>query len=820
MIMKETYRVTGMDCASCAIRIENKLKKSAGVHNAHINFSTEKAAIEFDEKKTGFVELQKVVKSVGAYDLEKTEMNTKTASFKVIGMASDHCAGVVKTALLDAKGVIRAETSFANSEAIAEFDSNITDVDKLKKVIDSAGYEAILKTEEAVDAEKKIREARIRKLKIKTIFAAILTIVPTVLAMSHYFPALSGAIDLFLPMKWNYIVQFIFTTPVIVWAGSQFFKAALSNLKHKTADMNTLIAVGTGSAYLFSSLAIFYPKFFESAGMQISNQLYFEVAAIIITLILLGRYLEEKAKGSTTEALKKLIGLQAKKAILLKGDAEIEVDIADVKIGDIVIVKPGAKIPIDGVIVEGHSYVDESMLTGESKPVLKVKDDLVYGATMNKTGSFNFRVTKVGHDTVLAQIIKMVEEAQGSKAPIQKLADHVSSIFVPVVIAIAAAAFVIWLIIGPEPRFNFALITFITVLIIACPCALGLATPTAIIVGVGKGAEKGILIKNAAALEIAHKADAIVFDKTGTLTEGHPEVTDFFDESKGQILPILYSIEKKSEHSLAEAICRYGEKHGAKALPISDFRAIEGYGVQAAAQGAVYFIGSLDFMKKNKIVISASMQEQYEKFSSEAKTVVFSGDNIVRAVIAIADAPKEGSAEVINGLDAIGVTPIMLTGDNKRTAEAISRKLGIKKFFAEVKPEAKVNKIKELQSEGLIVAMVGDGINDAPALVQSDVGIAMATGTDIAIEAADITLIKGKIEKVLLAMKLSKYTMRTIKQNLFWAFIYNIVGIPVAAGILYPITGILLSPIIASAAMAFSSVSVVVNSLRLRRRKI
>lgn len=803
------------------MRIENNLKKAPGVKNAYVNFSSEKAHVEFENNKhENMMELKNAVKSAGDYGIEPYDTHSKTAVFKVIGMASDHCAGVVKKALMDTKGVLKAETSFANNKAVVEFDANATDIFKLKKAIDGAGYEAIIEEEETVDKEKQVRDARLKNLKIKFIVSAVLSVVPTFLAMSHYIPALSNFVDSFLPMRLNYILQFIFATPVIIWAGSQFFKAAWSNLKHKTTDMNTLIAVGTGSAYAFSSFAVFYPSFFEKAGMKTGGQIYFEVAAIIITLILLGRYLEEKAKGKTSEALKKLIGLQAKKAIVIKNGREVEIDISEVQIGDVIVVKPGSKIPIDGTIVEGHSYVDESMLTGESKPVLKAKGDLIYGATINKSGSFNFKVTKVGAETVLAQIIKIVEEAQGSKAPIQKLADYVSSIFVPIVIIIAVLAFVIWYMIGPEPVFNYALISFITVLIIACPCALGLATPTAIIVGVGKGAEKGILIKNAEALEIAHKVNTVVFDKTGTLTEGHPKVTDFFGDNSESTISVLYSIEKKSEHPLAEAVCAYAEKHGAKNISNSQFKAVEGYGVQAEAGGSNYFAGSIDFMEKNKIALPKSFLDKYEKFSSEAKSVVFFADKEIRAVIAIADAPKEGSIEVVKGLIALNIEPIMLTGDNSRTAEAIAKSLGIKKFFAGVKPQDKSNKIKELQNEGYIVAVAGDGINDAPALTQANIGIAMATGTDIAIESADITLIQGKIEKVLTAIKLSKATMRTIKQNLFWAFIYNVVGVPVAAGVLYPITGTLLSPIIASAAMAFSSISVVLNSLRLKRRKI
>ncbi len=811
-----------MSCASCAIRIENNLKKIPGVLNAYVNFSSEKVSVEFDEKKAGFKDLEGAVKKAGNYDLENDDQNIKRISFKVVGMGSDHCAGIVKRALVDTKGVISADTSFANSKAVVDFDSNEISIENIQKAIEDSGYKAILEENGVADKEKFARDVKIKELKIKVIVSAILSFIPLVFAMSHYFPALSEALESFVSMKWNLILQFALSTPVIFWAGSQFFKATWSNLKHKTADMNTLIAVGTGSAYAFSLLAVFYPQFFENAGMKVSNQVYFEVAAIIITLILLGRYLEEKAKGRTSEAIKKLMGLQVKQANVLRDGKEVKIDISELKVGDIVIVKPGEKIATDGVLVEGHSYVDESMLTGESKPAMKEKGALVYGATINKTGSFNFKVAKVGSDTVLAQIIKMVEDAQGSKAPIQKLADTVSSIFVPIVIVLAIVAFIVWYAFGPEPAFNYALVSFITVLIIACPCALGLATPTAIIVGIGKGASHGILIKNASSLEVAHKVNAVMFDKTGTLTKGHPSVTDFYtEEDKVKVLSVLYSLEKKSEHLLADAACKYAEEQGVKSVrTVDNFQAVEGYGVAGAIDGVKYFIGSADFMNKNKIKISAELEKKYNEFVGEAKTAIFLGsaDGII-AVLAISDAIKEGSKETVLALIQMGITPVMLTGDNKKTAEAISRELGIHKFFAEVKPGDKLLKVKELQKEGLIVAMIGDGINDAPALTQADIGIAMATGTDIAIESADITLIKGQIEKVLMAIKISRQTMRTIKENLFWAFIYNIVGIPVAAGALYPFFGILLSPIIASAAMAFSSISVVLNSLRLKNKK-
>jgi Cu+-exporting ATPase len=585
--------------------------------------------------------------------------------------------------------------------------------------------------------------------------------------------------------------------------------------------MNTLIAVGTMAAYLYSVAATLFPSFFQKAG--IAPAAYFDTSAFIIALILFGRVLEARAKGQTSEAIKKLMGLQPKTARIARDGSETDIPIEEVQVGDLIIVRPGERIPVDGIVEEGRSSVDESMITGESMPLRKAPGDEVIGATLNKTGSFRFRATKVGKDTALAQIIKLVQDAQGSKAPIQRLADVISGYFVPVVITLAIATFIIWFDFGPSPSLTFALLNFVAVLIIACPCALGLATPTAVMVGTGKGAEHGILIKGGESLETIHKVDTILIDKTGTLTKGEPELTDIVPSpsfSEDELLGLAAAAEKRSEHPLGEAILKEAQ---AKNVPIEeaeDFRAIEGHGVEARTNGRKVILGNVKLMGEEGIDISA-WEKKAEELSAEGKTVIYAAvEGKAAGLLAVADTLKENSAEAVEKLKKLGLDVVMLTGDHPRTAEAISRKAGIEKVISEVLPEDKVHEIKKIQGTGRKVAMVGDGINDAPALAQADVGISIGTGTDVAMEASDITLIRGDLRAVVSAIELSKKTIKVIKQNLFWAFFYNVVGIPVAAGILYPFFHILLNPIIASAAMAFSSVSVVSNSLRLRRVKI
>ncbi len=830
---KETFPILGMTCASCAGKVEKALSETAGVKSAVVNFAAEKATVEFDETQITLDKIVEIVKSTGyeavcelpqsdaKQDSKQTEApNTgiQKITIQVLGMNSDHCAGVVKKVLLDLDGIISAETSFANTKAEVEYDAAKIAPAKMKQEIDGAGYEAVLPSEsdtgkeEQEDPVEVAKKRELTTLTRKFTFAAILS----VLVLLGSFAAKLG-----LPV-WtgDFRLLFILTTPVLFWSGWQFFRGAWGAAKHKTTDMNTLVAIGTFAAWLYSTAATFAPEFFSDMEIEV----YFDTTAIIITLILLGRLLEARAKAGTSEALKKLIGLQAKTALVKLDGKELEIPIAEVKIGDIVIVKPGQKIPVDGVIVSGSSAIDESMVTGESLPVEKKAGDQVIGATINKTGAFEFRADKVGADTMLSQIVKMVEEAQGSKAPIQRLADYISSIFVPIVIVIAIITFIVWYFVGPTPAFNFALINFVAVLIIACPCALGLATPTAIMVSTGRGAEHGILIKNAEALETAHKVDTVLFDKTGTLTEGKPVVTDFelgegFNEQ--EVLKLVGTLEKSSEHPLAEAVVNFIREKGVELGKVENFQTTEGKGATAEVDGQKIVIGRQSFLSEQDVMRCAVLDEKAIALQNSGKTVVFAGvAGKGAAIFAIADTVKPAAKTVIAELLKQNITPVMLTGDHQKTAEAIAAELGITEFIAEVYPADKADKVKELQAQGKIVAMVGDGINDAPALTQANVGIAMGTGTDVAIESADITLLAGDVTKVPQALVLSRQTMRVIKQNLFFSFFYNSLGIPIAAGVLYPVFGLLLSPIIASAAMALSSISVVTNSLRLKRMKI
>ncbi len=686
-----------------------------------------------------------------------------------------------------------------------------TNLAEIKKVIASTGYKVIeTEVEEVEDYERVVREREYNKLKRKFFFGLVISVIVLIGSLEW----ISG-VPRFLT---NYYLLWILATPVQFWAGWQFYRGGWGAFRHRNADMNTLIAVGTSAAYLYSIAAILFPSFFRSGGIE--PKVYFDTSVVIITLILLGRVLEARAKGQTSEAIKRLIGLQPKTARVIRNGNEIDIPVQNVLVGDLVVVRPGEKIPVDGIVKDGKSFVDESMITGESIPVEKKSGDEVIGATINKSGSFRFEATKVGKDTALAQIIKLVQEAQGSKAPIQRLADVIAGYFVPVVISIAILTFVIWYVFGPNPALTFALLNFVAVMIIACPCALGLATPTAIMVGTGKGAEKGILIKGGESLETAHKINSIVFDKTGTLTKGEPEVTDIipFDKlSPKEILFYAGSAEKKSEHPLGEAIVRKAQTEGVELRDSLEFNSIAGFGIEAKIDGKKVLLGNQKLMEEKKIEIRALIPRA-EELSLDGKTSIYlSIDGKSSAVIAVADTLKENSKNAVEQLHQLGLEVVMLTGDNRRTADAIARKVGIDRVLSEVLPEDKVYEVRKLQNEGKIVAMVGDGINDAPALAQADVGIAIGTGTDIAMEASDITLIRGDLSGVVTAIKLSKNTIKIIRQNLFWAFIYNVLGIPIAAGVLYPFFGILLNPMIASAAMAFSSVSVVSNSLRLRR---
>jgi len=664
--------------------------------------------------------------------------------------------------------------------------------------------------------EKKelVEKKRQRKLFQKLLVGAVLTVV-IMLSSMNLIPGLSELSD-----KIRYIIIFILACPVQIWVGSQFYRGLVVVFKYRTADMNTLVAVGTLAAFIYSTFVTFFIDFLKNSGIE--PHIYFDTAAMIIVLILLGRFFEAKAKSKASDAIKKLIKLQAKTAAVIVNGREKEISIDEVKTGDIILVRPGEKIPVDGIIIQGGSAVDESMVTGESIPIDKEKGDEVIGATLNTSGAFKFKATRVGKDTVLSQIIKLVEEAQGSKAPIQRLADIVASYFVPSVIAAAVITFIVWLIWGPEPSVTFALVNFISVLIIACPCALGLATPTAIAVGTGKGAEKGILIKDAASLELAHKLNTVVFDKTGTLTRGEPAVTDIILKensiisSEQELLKIAASSELHSEHPIGKAMVRKAEKNRLKLIEPKNFKSIAGKGIYAEIEKRRIYKGNQSLMMENNVSLEG-LEAKARNISIEGKTPVFIAvDNRAAGIIAVADGLKKDSKKYIGKLKGLGLEVIMITGDNKNTAAAVANKLGIQRVLSEVLPENKAREIKRIQSEGKVVAMVGDGINDAPALAQADIGMAIGTGTDVAIESSSITLISGDIRGVLDSILLSRNTMRIIRQNLFWAFFYNTILIPIAAGALYPAFGILINPIYAAAAMAFSSISVVSNSLRLR----
>jgi len=733
---------------------------------------------------------------------------TEKIIIPISGMHCASCASGIERVLKKNPGVVSAGVNFATEKAAVEYDPSRVKASDIHKIIKDAGY----RTLGVEAASEDLRNKEYDKLKMKFQASALLTFF--ILGFSFHdvvFPFVGISKEIV------FFALFALTTPVQFLCGWQFIGLAYAAAKHKSADMNTLIAVGTLSAYLYSVVATFYPSFFIKGGLR--ADVYYDTAAVIITLILLGRLLEAKAKARASDAIKRLMDLKPKTARVIRNGLEKDIPIEEVKKGDLILVRPGERIAVDGIIMEGSSAVDESMITGESIPVEKNPGDEAIGATINKTGAFKFEATKVGGQTALAQIIRLVEEAQGSKAPIQRFADKIAGVFVPVVILIALSTFTIWCFIGPQPKLTYALLNFVSVLIIACPCALGLATPTAIMVGTGKGAENGILIKGGEALETAQTVNSVVFDKTGTLTRGKPVVTDvvaYGDCSVDEILSIAASVEKNSEHPLGEAIVNKAHERKLPLKKVFEFKAIAGCGVKAKVEDKYVFLGNLKFLRDQRIP-SADLEAGSKKYTEEGKTIIFIAvDNKTAGLIAAADLLKDKSLEAVEGLRKMGLEVIMITGDNKRTAESIAKKVKIDTVLAEVLPQDKAKEIKRLRRQGKVVAAVGDGINDAPMLAWADIGIAIGTGTDIAMEASDITLIKDDLRGVITAIRLSKRTMRAIKQNLFWAFIYNIVGIPVAAGALYPSFGILLNPMFASAAMAFSSVSVVVNSLRLR----
>ena len=811
---KARIHITGMACTTCAATIEKGLKETPGVEQANVSFASEKASVEYDPSRVDLTKIKNTISQLG-YGVA-----TKKSIFPVSGMTCASCVARVEEALSSVPGVVSANVNIASEKAIVEYTDG-TNIADLKQAVKDAGYELGSEAETLEDVSA-ASQRELRGIRNRFIVAAILA--SSIMALM-WIPSFAGKPYLLWALA----------TPVQFWAGWRFYLGAWGALRHKTADMNMLVAVGTSAAYFYSMIAVLFPGLFAAAGVELG--LYFDTSAMIITLILLGRFLETRARGQTSEAIKKLIGLNPKTALVIRDGEETEIPVDDVQVGDLILVRPGERVPVDGIIRQGYSSIDESMITGESIPAEKRAGDEIIGASINKTGSFKFEATRVGKDTTLAQIIRLVDEAQGSKAPIQRLADVIASYFVPIVIGIAIITFIVWYFAGPSPALTYAILNFVAVLIIACPCAMGLATPTAIIVGTGKGAEHGVLIRSAETLERSHKIGAVLLDKTGTLTQGKPEVTDILalpSSSQEEVLRLAASAERDSEHPLGEAILRAASE---KKLPVSsasDFNAIPGHGVEALVEGKRLLLGNLRLMSEKGLSLNG-LEEEAERLWAKGKTVMFLGiDNQVVGIIALADTLKPNAKAAVDALHNMGIEVVMLTGDNRRTAEAIAREVGIDRVMAEVLPEHKAQEVKKLQQEGKVVAMVGDGINDAPALAQADVGIAIGTGTDVAMESGDITLISGDLGGIVTSVSLSKRTMRTIKQNLFWAFAYNTALIPVAAGVLYFAFGNIgvpsglhfilgnygfLNPILAAAAMAASSLTVVSNSLRLKRFK-
>lgn len=790
----------GVDSEHCALIVDKGIAQLKGVSSHRVELNNKRAVIQTTNQET-VSEAVKTIRDLG-YDV-----TTVKKSFPVLQMTCASCAVSVESMLKAQQGVVDASVNYANAKVSIEFIPGIVQTESLRSAVQSIGYDLLIDESASNDETvENIQKEKFIKLKKKTYWALALSTPVVIIGM------------FFMNMPYANEIMWIFSTLVILWLGKDFYINAWKQAKHRSANMDTLVALSTGVAYVFSVFNTLFPHFWHERGLH--AHVYFEAAAVIIAFILLGKLLEEKAKGNTSSAIKKLMGLQPKTVTIVhEGGHQMQIPIEQVAIGNTLLVKPGEKIAVDGTVVNGNSYVDESMLSGEPVPVLKNENDKVFAGTINQKGSFQFRADKVGSETMLAQIIKMVQDAQGSKAPVQKLVDKIAGIFVPIVMLIAIAAFIAWNVFGGENAFTQGLLALITVLVIACPCALGLATPTAIMVGVGKGAEKGILIKDAESLELAKKVNAVILDKTGTITVGRPIVTnDFWADENAELKQILYSIEKQSEHPLAEAVVTHLNQQSL--FTISGFESITGKGAKAQANGETYFIGNRRLVEENKISIDKPISEKAHQWGKEAKTVIwFANSQEVVAVLAIADQVKATSQKAIQELQQSGIEVYMLTGDNQTTAKAVSEKVGIKHFKAEVLPEQKADYVKELQAKGKVVAMVGDGINDSTALAQADVSIAMGKGSDIAMDVAKMTIISSDLAKIPEAIRLSKSTVSTIKQNLFWAFIYNLIGIPIAAGILYPINGFLLNPMLAGAAMALSSVSVVSNSLRLKYKK-
>jgi len=742
---------------------------------------------------------------------EKKQKQGIKESFPVTGMTCASCAASVESVLKHTEGVFDASVNFANSSVLVEYDKALSP-NQLQNALREVGYDIIIDTENPSEVQQELQQKHYQDIKSRTIWSAILTLPIFVLGM--FFMQWE-------PGKW---ISLVLTFPILFWFGRSFFINAFKQAKHGKANMDTLVALSTGIAFIFSVFNTFFPESWLSRGIE--PHVYYEAATVIITFISLGKLLEEKAKSNTSSAIKKLMGLQPKTLKIIENGEEKEIPISSVQVGQTILVRPGEKIPVDGAVSKGSSYVDESMITGEPVPVEKSTDEKVFAGTVNQKGSFQFTAEKVGGETLLSQIIKMVQEAQGSKAPVQKLVDKIAGIFVPVVLAISIITFIVWISIGGDNGFSQALLTSVAVLVIACPCALGLATPTAIMVGIGKGAENNILIKDAESLELGHKVNAVILDKTGTITEGKPLVTDILWkdklENQNDYKEILLAIEAQSEHPLAGAVVNHLKDENVEQTEMASFESITGKGVKAQTEnGSKYYVGNHKLMVEKNIQIDASLMQTAESLEEQAKTVIFFGnEKQVLAILAIADKIKETSKKAIETLQDRGIEVYMLTGDNNKTASAVAKQVGITNYQGEVMPSQKAAFVEKLQADGKIVAMVGDGINDSHALAQANVSIAMGKGSDIAMDVAKMTLITSDLQSIPKALELSKRTVLGIRQNLFWAFIYNLIGIPIAAGVLYPVNGFLLDPMIAGMAMAFSSVSVVLNSLRLKGVKL
>lgn len=800
-------RVDGMSCASCVGRIEKALMGQHGVAEAQVNLATGRATVEFDQPATPAMLIDSI-KEAGY------QPRLQSAEIPVTGMTCGSCVSRIEQALNKQPGMVKASVNLTTQKAFVEFLSDTLSVPRIHQAIRDAGYEP-QEPDASSETEEQDREGI--DLRRKVIFAAALTIPVVLIAMGKMIPALEALYVSVLPHRGWMAIEWLLTTPVLFYAGLRFFRSGYTELRHANPGMNSLVMIGTSAAYFYSVAALLVPGFFPAG----TAESYFEAAAVIVTLILLGRYFEHIAKGRTSEAIKKLLQLQAKTARVIRDGEAVEVPIEAVVPGDRVQVRPGERVPVDGVVEEGQSYVDESMISGEPVPVAKQKEGELVGGTINKNGSLTFRATRVGADTVLAQIIRMVESAQADKPPIQELADRIAGVFVPVVIVLAILTFITWFSFGPAPALSFAFVTTVSVLLIACPCAMGLATPTAIMVGTGKGAEMGVLFRKGAALETLSRMDTIVLDKTGTLTRGQPELTDFIlvEGREDEVLAWVAAVETESEHPIGEAIVKGARDRGLTLPATSEFQAEPGYGIQAQVAGRRVNVGADRYMRRLGIDL-ASVADSAVPLAEKAKSPLYVAvDGRLAALIAVADPLKDGSVEAIAALKASGLSVAMLTGDNRATAEAIALQAGIERVLAEVLPDQKAAEVKRLQEEGARVAFVGDGINDAPALAQADVGIAIGTGTDIAIEAGDVVLMRGDLRGIVDAAALSRRTRKTILGNFVWAYGYNLALIPVAAGVLFPFTGYLLNPMLAAGAMSLSSVFVVTNSLRLGRFK-